>query len=64
MILGRNVPVVVDSRLNGEYSIEEEIALAGLANQCLRYEPKDRPTIKDVIATLAQVQSNAAVSNS
>ncbi|XP_039135498.1 serine/threonine-protein kinase BSK1-like [Dioscorea cayenensis subsp. rotundata] len=60
MILGRNVPVVVDSRLNGEYPIEEEIALAGLANQCLRYEPKDRPTIKDVIATLAQVQSNAA----
>ncbi|KAH7669127.1 Non-specific serine/threonine protein kinase protein [Dioscorea alata] len=60
MILGRNVSVDVDSRLKGEYSIQEKFALVGLANQCLRYEAKDRPTIKDVIATLAQFRSNAA----
>lgn len=57
----------MDSRVKGQYSIKEVVALVKLASQCLQYLPKDRPTIKQVIASLEQVQSNArdaGVSNS
>ncbi|KAM0942299.1 putative protein kinase RLK-Pelle-RLCK-XII-1 family [Dioscorea sansibarensis] len=59
MIMGKQLPAFMDSRLKGEYSFEEATALKKLASQCLLNNPKDRPTIKDVNATLAQVQSNA-----
>ncbi|KAH7666766.1 Non-specific serine/threonine protein kinase protein [Dioscorea alata] len=60
LVLGKKFPIILDSRLNGEYSIEEETALVKLTHQCLEHSPTDRPTITDVIATFAQVQSNAA----
>ncbi|KAH7669130.1 Non-specific serine/threonine protein kinase protein [Dioscorea alata] len=60
MVVGKQIPIRPDSRLKGEYSAEDATALLELASQCMRHKPNDRPTIKDVIATLAQVQSNAA----
>ncbi|XP_039136419.1 serine/threonine-protein kinase BSK1-like [Dioscorea cayenensis subsp. rotundata] len=60
LVLGKQIPIILDSRLNDEYSIEEATVLMKLAYQCLEHSPTDRPTITDVIATLAQVQSNAA----
>ncbi|XP_039136824.1 serine/threonine-protein kinase BSK1-like [Dioscorea cayenensis subsp. rotundata] len=60
LILGKKIPIILDSRLNGEYSIEEETALVKLAHQCLEQSPTSRPTITDVIATFAQIQSNNA----
>lgn len=63
MIMGKQIPTCMDSRLNGEYSWKDATALKKLASQCLQNNPKDRPTIKDVNAALAQVQSNTGVSN-
>ncbi|XP_039134279.1 serine/threonine-protein kinase BSK1-2-like [Dioscorea cayenensis subsp. rotundata] len=54
-----NMHTFMDSRVKGQYSIKEVVALVKLASQCLQYLPKDRPTIKQVIASLEQVQSNA-----
>ncbi|XP_039136732.1 serine/threonine-protein kinase BSK1-like [Dioscorea cayenensis subsp. rotundata] len=59
LVLGKKISIILDSRLNGEYSIEEATVLMKLAYQCLEHNPMDRPTIGDVIATLAQVQNNA-----
>ncbi|KAM0942294.1 putative transferase, protein kinase RLK-Pelle-RLCK-XII-1 family [Dioscorea sansibarensis] len=58
MIMSNNMRTFLDSRLKGQYSMEEVVALVKLASQCLQYMPKDRPTIKHVIASLEQVQSN------
>ncbi|KAH7669139.1 Non-specific serine/threonine protein kinase protein [Dioscorea alata] len=59
-ILGTSIPIVMDSRLWAKCSAEVATALLELAYHCLQYKPIDRPSIKDVIATLAQIQSNAA----
>ncbi|KAH7669143.1 Non-specific serine/threonine protein kinase protein [Dioscorea alata] len=58
--IGRNnMHTFMDSRVKGQYSINEVVALVKLASQCLQYRAKGRPTIKQVIAILEQVQSNA-----
>ncbi|XP_039135307.1 serine/threonine-protein kinase BSK1-2-like isoform X2 [Dioscorea cayenensis subsp. rotundata] len=58
---GKKFPIILDSRLNGEYSAEEATALVGFAEQWMQYNPdNDRFTINDVIAALAKIQSNAA----
>ncbi|KAH7669140.1 Non-specific serine/threonine protein kinase protein [Dioscorea alata] len=57
MIMRKEIHTFMDSRLNSEYSLKEATALKELASQCLLNNPKDRPTIKDVNAALAQVQS-------
>ncbi|KAH7666768.1 Non-specific serine/threonine protein kinase protein [Dioscorea alata] len=59
LVLGKKICIILDSRLNLQYSIEEATVLMKLAYQCLEHNPTDRPTIGDVIATLAQVQNNA-----
>ncbi|KAJ0966906.1 hypothetical protein J5N97_023823 [Dioscorea zingiberensis] len=61
MIRGKNVLHFLDSHLEGKYSTEEATALVDLASRCLQYEPKDRPTIEDVIATLVLVQGKSEV---
>ncbi|XP_039134492.1 serine/threonine-protein kinase BSK1-like [Dioscorea cayenensis subsp. rotundata] len=58
-ILGTRIPIVLDSRLWGKCSAEGATALVKLAYDCLQYKPIDRPSIKYVIATLAQIQSNS-----
>ncbi|KAH7669142.1 Non-specific serine/threonine protein kinase protein [Dioscorea alata] len=60
LIMDRRIPIVLDPRLKGKCSAEEATALEELAHQCQLYNHTDRPTIKDVIATIAQIQSNAA----
>ncbi|KAH7669133.1 Non-specific serine/threonine protein kinase protein [Dioscorea alata] len=60
LIMGRRIPIVLDPRLKGKCSAEEATALEELAHQCQLYNHTDRPTIEDVIATIAQIQSNAA----
>lgn len=62
--MGIRIPIVLDPRLKGKCSAEEATGLEELAHQCQLYKHTDRPTIEDVIATLAKIQSNAAVRNS
>ncbi|RCV44004.1 hypothetical protein SETIT_9G339200v2 [Setaria italica] len=53
---GRNIQAVMDSHLEGNYSIEVATTLVNLASQCLQYEPRDRPDIKKLVSILEPLQ--------
>ncbi|KAK2988044.1 hypothetical protein RJ640_011655, partial [Escallonia rubra] len=50
----RKVLRIMDTRLGGQYSKKDAQALAVLALQCLHTDPKNRPAMIDVLATLEQ----------
>lgn len=51
----------MDSHLEGKFSTEEATVVVNLASQCLQYEPRERPNTKDLVATLAQLQTKPDV---
>lgn len=53
----------MDSHLEGKYSTEDATALVDLASQCLQYEPRERPNIKDLVATLKLLQAKPEVNS-
>lgn len=53
----------MDSHLEGNFSTEEATALVDLASRCLQYEPRERPSTKDLVATLAPLQPKSEVSS-
>ncbi|XP_054795527.1 probable serine/threonine-protein kinase PBL9 [Prosopis cineraria] len=52
----RKIFRIMDSRLEGEYSIDEAHKTAMLALRCLSSEPKIRPTMDEVVKALEQLQ--------
>ncbi|CAH1433511.1 unnamed protein product [Lactuca virosa] len=61
MIRGKNIILLMDSHLEGNFSTDEATIVVDLASKCLQYEPKDRPTIKDLVATLGPLQNKCDV---
>uniref|UniRef100_A0A803NBF3 non-specific serine/threonine protein kinase n=1 Tax=Chenopodium quinoa TaxID=63459 RepID=A0A803NBF3_CHEQI len=61
MIRGKNILVLMDSHLEGNFSNEEATVVFNLASQCLQYEPRERPNVKDLFTTLAPLQNKADV---
>ncbi|KAK9287168.1 hypothetical protein L1049_015579 [Liquidambar formosana] len=61
MIRGKNINRLMDSHLEGNFSAEEATVVVGLASQCLQYEPRERPNPKDLVTTLAPLQTKADV---
>ncbi|KAJ6829004.1 putative protein kinase superfamily protein [Iris pallida] len=61
MIRGKNILVLMDSHLEGNFSTEEATALVDLASRCLQYEPRERPNTKDLVATLSPLQTKSEV---
>jgi len=61
MIRGKNILLLMDSHLEGNFSTEEATAVFGLASQCLQYEPRERPNTKNLVATLAPLQNKPGV---
>ncbi|MBA0607691.1 hypothetical protein Godav_019959 [Gossypium davidsonii] len=61
MIRGKNIVLLMDSHLEGKFSMEEATVVVGLASQCLQYEPRDRPSMKDLVATLAPLHTKPDV---
>ncbi|XP_039015089.1 serine/threonine-protein kinase BSK1-like [Hibiscus syriacus] len=61
MIRGKNIMVLMDSHLEGKFSTEEATVVVGLASQCLQYEPRERPSVKILVATLAPLQTKPDV---
>ncbi|KAJ8570715.1 hypothetical protein K7X08_037687 [Anisodus acutangulus] len=55
----RRVYRVLDSRLEGQYSLSHAIKVAILALQCLSMDPKSRPTMNEVVTALEQLQESA-----
>lgn len=63
MIRGRNILLLMDSHLEGNFSTEEATVVFDLASQCLQYEPRERPKTKDLVSTLAPLQNKPEVSS-
>ncbi|KAF3533442.1 hypothetical protein DY000_02036515 [Brassica cretica] len=61
MIRGKNIILLMDSHLEGKFSTEEATVVVELASQCLQYEPRERPNTKDLVATLAPLQTKSDV---
>ncbi|PKI51180.1 hypothetical protein CRG98_028467 [Punica granatum] len=61
MIRGKNILLLMDSHLEGNFSTEEATVVFQLASQCLQYEPRERPNTKDLVAALAPLQNKADV---
>lgn len=63
MIRDKNIMLLMDSHLEGNFSIEEATTVVGLASQCLQYEPRERPNTKDLVATLSLLKTKPDVRN-
>lgn len=61
MIRSKNILLLIDSHLEGKFSMEEATIVVDIASKCLQYEPKDRPTAKDLVATLLPLQTGVDV---
>uniref|UniRef100_A0A9I9DE57 non-specific serine/threonine protein kinase n=1 Tax=Cucumis melo TaxID=3656 RepID=A0A9I9DE57_CUCME len=59
MIGGKNITLLMDSHLDGKFSTEEATLVFELASQCLQYEPRDRPSIKELVAALVPLQNKS-----
>ncbi|KAJ8533581.1 hypothetical protein K7X08_006905 [Anisodus acutangulus] len=49
LIRGKNMLLLMDSSLEGQYADEDATALLELASKCLQYEAKDRPDFKFIL---------------
>lgn len=61
MIRGKNILPLMDSHLEGNFSAEEATVVSDLSSQCLQYEPRERPSTKDLVATLAPLQNKPEI---
>ncbi|GAB4838611.1 Serine/threonine-protein kinase bsk1 [Ancistrocladus abbreviatus] len=57
MIRGKNIILLMDSHLEGKFSTEEAEVVVDLASKCLQYEPRERPNTKELVLTLAPLNT-------
>ncbi|XP_048232989.1 serine/threonine-protein kinase BSK2 isoform X2 [Ricinus communis] len=56
LIRGKNLLLLMDSSLEGQYANEDATELVELASKCLQYEAKDRPDIRFLLSAVAPLQ--------
>ncbi|KAF9685509.1 hypothetical protein SADUNF_Sadunf03G0062000 [Salix dunnii] len=56
IIRGKNVLMLMDSSLEGQYESNDATNLVELASKCLQYEARDRPDPKFLLAAVAPLQ--------
>ncbi|KOM57298.1 hypothetical protein LR48_Vigan11g033000 [Vigna angularis] len=61
VIRGRNIQMLTDSCLEGQFSDDDGTELVRLASRCLQYEPRERPNPKSLAAALAPLQKETEV---
>lgn len=61
MIRGKNMLLLMDSSLEGQYADEDATALVELASKCLQYEAKDRPDFKFILNAVVPLQKQGEV---
>lgn len=61
MIRGKNLLLLLDSSLEGQYTQEDATELVELASKCLQYEAKDRPDVKFLLSAVAPLQKQKEV---
>ncbi|CAJ1950117.1 unnamed protein product [Sphenostylis stenocarpa] len=61
VIRGRNLQMLTDSCLEGQFSDDDGTELVRLASRCLQYEPRERPNPKSLVAALSPLQKETEV---
>ncbi|KAK4268790.1 hypothetical protein QN277_022029 [Acacia crassicarpa] len=61
LIRDRNLQMLTDSCLEGQFSDDNGTELVRLASRCLQYEPRERPNPKSLVAALAPLQKEMEV---
>ncbi|KAK9983527.1 hypothetical protein SO802_033052 [Lithocarpus litseifolius] len=61
LIRDRNIQMLTDSCLEGQFSNDEGTELVRLASRCLQYEPRERPNPKSLVAALIPLQKDIEV---
>ncbi|MED6169370.1 Serine/threonine-protein kinase bsk3 [Stylosanthes scabra] len=61
LIRDRNLQMLTDSCLEGQFSDDDGTELVRLASRCLQYEPRERPNPKSLVAALAPLQKETEV---
>ncbi|XVF08098.1 hypothetical protein REPUB_Repub06bG0196600 [Reevesia pubescens] len=64
LINKRRIFRVLDTRLQGQYSMNQAQKAANLALQCLAVEPKFRPSMDEVVTALEQLQERGNIPKS
>lgn len=63
LIRGKNLSLLLDSSLEGQYAHEDATQLVELASKCLQYEARDRPDIKFLLLAVAPLQKQKEVAS-
>ncbi|EYU23481.1 hypothetical protein ABFS82_01G073700 [Erythranthe guttata] len=61
LIKDRNLQMLTDSCLEGQFSTDGGTELVRLASRCLQYEPRERPNPKSLVAALIPLQKETEV---
>ncbi|XP_022882101.1 probable serine/threonine-protein kinase At5g41260 isoform X1 [Olea europaea var. sylvestris] len=61
LIKDRNLQMLTDSCLEGQFSNDDGTELVRLASRCLQYEPRERPNPKSLVAALIPLQKENEV---
>ncbi|KAG0498047.1 hypothetical protein HPP92_002738 [Vanilla planifolia] len=63
LIRGKNVLMLMDSSLEGQYANEDATKLVELASKCLQFEAKDRPNTKFLLSAVEPLQKQKEVAS-
>ncbi|KAJ8551320.1 hypothetical protein K7X08_000690 [Anisodus acutangulus] len=61
LIKDRNLQMLTDSCLEGQFSSDDGTELVRIASRCLQYEPRERPNAKSLVAALFPLQKETEV---
>ncbi|XP_009796958.1 serine/threonine-protein kinase BSK7 [Nicotiana tabacum] len=61
LIKDRNLQMLTDSCLEGQFSSDDGTELVRIASRCLQYEPRERPNPKSLVAALFPLQKETEV---
>ncbi|WCJ26279.1 Protein kinase protein with tetratricopeptide repeat domain [Euphorbia peplus] len=61
LIRDRNIQMLTDSCLEGQFTNDDGTELVRLASRCLQYEPRERPNPKSLVTALIPLQKDTEV---
>ncbi|KAH9787908.1 serine/threonine-protein kinase BSK3 [Citrus sinensis] len=61
LIRDRNLQMLTDSCLEGQFTDDDGTELVRLASRCLQYEPRERPNPKSLVTALSPLQKETEV---
>ena len=53
----RTLKTLIDAKIKGQYSSREALQIAKIIQKCLVPDPEDRPSMKEVVDALEQIQA-------